>query len=241
MPLNHPIIVVDDSENKKKINIKRHLNTIHLQTPFDVGVSEGRNIGLKFVNTEFVVFCDDDFIFYEETNLDHFLESMAKGFDIIGGAVEGKPMEGSMKFQDTSLYLKKESKGDIQGIPRYDFVSNFFIARTETIKKFPWDLRLKLGERIDFFFKIKNRIIAGYDERVKIKHQEENNNEFNVFRSRETHFLAQMVKKLRLKKFVDLEGNQFVDITKTGQHRKTIKEGVEVQPNIFFTAAQVST
>lgn len=237
IPLNHPIIIVDDSFKENKINVKKNLNITYIKTPFDIGLSAGRNLGLKFVQTEYVVICDDDFVFYEESNLDCFVESLSKGFDLIGGVFEEpkgiRHFEGCLELVDTSLYTKKEKKGEIQGVPVYDFVHNFFMARTEKIKKFPWDAELKVGEHIDFFFRLKNRLIVGYDERVKVKHIHDNNEKYIAFRMRAHHFIARMVQKLKLKKFVDYQGHQFVDITKTGQSKKTLENAIQLQPNIY--------
>ena len=52
----------------------------------------------------------------------------------------------------------------------YDKIANFFIARTESIKKVGWDPRLKRLDHADFFTRCKGVLTSAFDPTWKVLH-----------------------------------------------------------------------
>jgi glycosyltransferase involved in cell wall biosynthesis len=61
---NIRIIIVDDGQEPESIE-----GTDYIITPFNIGVSLGRNIALSIVRTKYFITLDDDFVFTQYTNL----------------------------------------------------------------------------------------------------------------------------------------------------------------------------
>ena len=162
------LIIVDDSIiNYKNSTLRKfpNLNINYITTSFDIGVSEGRNILLKNVNTEFFLLCDDDFQFNQNTNLKVALKTLVENKqDILGGELFeeielnsfyeflrwikwGRNLKGykltpvsdfSVCKIEGSVLIKekmKYNKNESFYIENLCFVSNFFIARTSSIEK----------------------------------------------------------------------------------------------------------
>lgn len=207
-----PIVVVDDSEGDT-FSIKQQQNITYIKTPFDVGTSEGRNIGVRYINTDYFVLCDDDFRFYEETKLEYFLETIEKGFDLVGGMLvengEYLHYEGLLEKHDERLIGNPIEKGFKNGVPIYDIVYNFFIAKTEVVKQCPWDSDMKQGEHPSFFWMHKDKFLVGYDPRVKIKHMPCATPEYRQYRYRSRHYIENVFfKKHGFKGIIDFKGQK---------------------------------
>jgi GT2 family glycosyltransferase len=86
------IIVVDDSKIPVELD-----DTLVIQMPYDTGISAGRNQALKEVTTEYILLLDDDFIFYDRTDLEPAMEAMMNQpkIDIMGGQVINLPLLNS--------------------------------------------------------------------------------------------------------------------------------------------------
>lgn len=85
------IIILDDSKKVYEKNILKlfpDLKITYISTEFDIGLSKGRNIMVKNVSTEYLLLCDDDYVFDDRTDLNLALE-MIKTYnvDILGGLV----------------------------------------------------------------------------------------------------------------------------------------------------------
>ena len=166
-----PVYVVDDSAlplDPVPAGVTRYW---HL--PFHTGVSYGRNFGLAKVETEYVLFSDDDLVFKRRTDLAR-MESALRStvFDIVScrwvdhdlhdvstGACRGvRHFEGTIDIVD-GLYVHRfrATRGAADGLPIFDVVHNFFMASRERLGDEPWDPRLKTAEHSDFFLAMKDR------------------------------------------------------------------------------------
>ena len=132
---NIHIIVVDDSREPSRLD---GVQTIVM--PYNSGISAGRNRALLEINTEYVLFLDDDFIFYHQTNFKTAIELMDKNdvIDIMGGEVINLPLFKVNTFINKKLYptdaISTMPIGSmIDGLPVYDKVPNFFIARPKPV------------------------------------------------------------------------------------------------------------
>ena len=78
-----PVIVVDDSAaplDPKPEGVTRYVHEAH----DSLGLAGGRNLGLRLVETEYVVVCDDDMVFGDKTDLRRMLDALrTTRFDIV--------------------------------------------------------------------------------------------------------------------------------------------------------------
>jgi glycosyltransferase involved in cell wall biosynthesis len=152
------VVVVDDSTQPVQLQ-----GVTVVPMPFNVGVSAGRNEGLRHVATEFVLLADDDYVFYRGTNLSAALRLMERfpAIDIMGGDELNLPLvtrtnyetgfyrEGNLLPTGASHLHPPGTK--IGGLTVREKVPNFFLARTDRLRQVPWDPALRLMEHRDFF------------------------------------------------------------------------------------------
>jgi len=169
------IIVADDGyctpekgEKLKAMGVDKYI-----ELPWERGLSAGRNRLIEAVETPYILLCDDDFSFSPECHLERLLE-LTEVVDIAGGLVynlrnwvfcdNGAGWDitgGNFVTRNGKLSIdgKRGSTFWHKGI-RYekaDFVLNFFIAKTEVLRKVMWDERLKFSvEHIDFCLRAKD-------------------------------------------------------------------------------------
>ncbi|HZG57923.1 glycosyltransferase family 2 protein [Paenibacillus sp.] len=198
-----PIIVADDSRRPAVRNdVEYHV------LPKDSGLSRGRNYLVKQVKTPYTLLLDDDFCFIRETDIGKLLRAMkAGGFDIVGGRyLEPKGVrnsQGTFKLSRGVLHYLVKSRGKKAGLPRYDIVNNFFLARTEALRRCRWDDRLKTGgQHLDFFLQHKGKLKVAMHPGVFVYHTNDRSSETYVkFRSRDrTTFKPMFMKKHGIKK-----------------------------------------
>jgi glycosyltransferase involved in cell wall biosynthesis len=189
----------------------------YLELPFDVGISVGRNALLQEVRTPYFILCDDDFIFDERTDLAHMRRLLdAAGLDLLGGVYyDRSPFSGwdaaacimrldwqrlltmlGIEIPRITFYnfdscgAQKWKTVDVVYTPpvvRCDYVSNFFLARTDQIRETVggWDASLKLSEHRAFFLKAKQcGLRVGHTEEVGVQHFRELSPLYSSYRQR---------------------------------------------------------
>jgi Glycosyl transferase family 2 len=164
------VFVVDDSEEPLEPVPEGITRYWHL--PFNsLGVSAGRNFGLRQVETEYVLVCDDDMVFGRKTDLGKMLHTLVTTrFDVVSCRwMDHEPWrsvrrgyrryEGTLEIADGVLVHRLgATRGTIDGLPVFDIVHQFFVARTAALGPDPWDARLKVaGEHVDFFLSLAER------------------------------------------------------------------------------------
>jgi glycosyltransferase involved in cell wall biosynthesis len=163
-----PILVVDDSAEALDPPPEGVSRYLHL--PQQVGLAEGRNIGLLEVDTEYVVVCDDDMVFGRKTDLRKMLATIeGTRFDLVACRwmdhdpwrsirLGHKRFEGSVEIVDSRLVRGLgAARGRMDGLAVYDMVPNFFITRVDTLGESPWDADLNFMEHVEFFMTLKER------------------------------------------------------------------------------------
>jgi len=170
----HPyvhIIVGDDSENPE---IRCDTSIFHL--PYDVGLSAGRNFLVDKVYTQYILLLDDDYQFDGRTKIGDMYEKITNiDCDLVSGNVDSSKKEvnwlGHFRNIDDKLYVCKGAVEDIGGIKRYDWTPNFFIAKTDMVKKYKWNEQYKLAEHMDWFYRLKkNDVIVTNYSRSYVRH-----------------------------------------------------------------------
>ena len=157
----------------------------YIELPFDTGTSKGRNLMLEKVKTKYFILCDDDFIFDPRSRIPIMKKYLVENdFDLLGGFFY--EFWGSSKWQNRLLKVSKYFfKHKIVLPPFYkyfyngnfildntkciveevqiddefkicDITHNFFIAKTDSIRKIGgWNDLLKGGEHHNFFLRAK--------------------------------------------------------------------------------------
>lgn len=164
------VVVVDDSAEPLEPVPDGITSYWHL--PFDsLGVSAGRNFGIRKVETEYTLICDDDMVFGQRTDLAKMLRALVTTrFDLVSCMwMDHEPWrsirrgyrryEGTLDIEDGALVHRLgATRGTVDGLPVFDIVHQFFVASTETLRDNPWEERLKVaGEHVDFFLALKER------------------------------------------------------------------------------------
>ncbi|XP_070597039.1 beta-1,4 N-acetylgalactosaminyltransferase 1 isoform X3 [Erythrolamprus reginae] len=156
------IIIADDSRDIE------HMQGPHIEQyfmPFGKGWFAGRNLAISQVNTKYVLWVDDDFIFTPRTKVEKLVDVLEKTtLDLVGGAVREITGYTTTYRQQISVQPGSE-EGDclrirqgyhhiIEGFPDCvvtDGVINFFLARTEKVLQVGFDPRLRRVAHLEFF------------------------------------------------------------------------------------------
>jgi len=213
MGFPYPIAIADDSRapyRKKILDRFPGLPIEYIELPFDVGLSAGRNILLNTVGTEFFLLCDDDFYLDERADIPRAMDLLKeKDLDILGGLFYNYrtvvyPWDRFLRTLDTHLtrgrrwnfigqmQLKERTlsiRTKLYSFPefaRVDFCHNFFIGRTEAVKKIGgWNEELKLDEHLAFFLRAKDHgLRVGFSNCFGTRHYPIRNKNYASFRFR---------------------------------------------------------
>lgn len=144
-----PILVADDS---KEPMTRSDCQVILL--PYDTGLAEGRNIMVRMAETPYVLILDDDMSFLDETRIEALWDVLHwGGYDVVAGEVRSKTLP-RLFAGHFDLNLEKETLFVHSGpVPnsdpsRWHVVENFFVAKTDVLKRVPWLPEQKMGEHI---------------------------------------------------------------------------------------------
>ena len=219
---NLPIIVADDSKSpKSREDVDYHI------IPFDSGVTKGRNYLVEQVKTPYVLVLDDDYCFIRETRLEKLLYVLENSdVDIIGGKWIWKKQvhsyHGKLLCENGVLRITKESYGETSGFKLYDIVHNFFLARTDTLKRYPWDERIKVIDHEDYFLTHKNKIKVALHSEVFIYHNQFRSKSYNQYRNRSKEDYQLYKEKHGISEFVI--GSHFETLDKKYFSNETISK-----------------
>lgn len=149
------ILMVDDSPKPLKT---RDSKTRVLALPFNSGISVGRNRALEEVTTKYTLITDDDIIFTCASTWDFAYEYLEANPQVDGVAAVTIHLPKMYTDSYVTSPLYKGTKEpifpegtNINGYEVSSKVGNVFLARTESLRKVPWDNRLKILEHTDFF------------------------------------------------------------------------------------------
>ena len=212
-----PIIIIDDSKKPIKKEWLPHIQYVY--TEYDIGLSEGRNRAVKLVKTKYFVLLDDDMEFTEQTQIEVFVTLLKKyNFDLIGGKCnyfgynDYPVLAGFFKVYRKVLYIcLYKCPSDVRDLVTVDVTENFFLAKTDVIRKHLWDAELKIEEHESFFFNLKNNAVrVGCVPSVSVNHWPDHGREKNGTITNQVYYDKRIVrsnsctrifyKKERLKK-----------------------------------------
>ncbi|KAJ8250865.1 hypothetical protein GJAV_G00214090 [Gymnothorax javanicus] len=185
------IIIADDSLNPEKIegaNIEQYI------MPPAQGWFAGRNLVVSQVTTKYFLWVDDDFYFTDNTRIERFveiMESMPK-LDVVAGSV------GALANSFTLIYEEGDEdggcltrvKGNYQPIPEIpkcyytSGVINFFLARTDAVRRVGFDPLLKRVGHSEFFMDGLGELLVAICPEVGLNHQSRRRNaEYRKYRN----------------------------------------------------------
>jgi hypothetical protein len=188
-----------------------------LELPDDCGLSYARNALVNEVKTPMTWLLDDDFVITPTANVYQLAEIF--GVDENIGIVAGRffqnnkvfPYEKLFEFSGEILfgvYWEALHKAQLVHLYKHnrseysyaDIVHNFFVAKTEVLKKYTWDNRHKVhSEHLDFFLNLKlnSNVKVAFVPKVLVVHDKQVNKVYNEYRVRQYYDL--IYKKYGLK------------------------------------------
>uniref|UniRef100_A0A672FUZ2 Beta-1,4 N-acetylgalactosaminyltransferase n=1 Tax=Salarias fasciatus TaxID=181472 RepID=A0A672FUZ2_SALFA len=174
------VIIADDSFEPEHIsgeNIQQYI------MPPAQGWFAGRNLAVSQVITKYLLWVDDDFFFTENTKIEEFVEVMeaVPELDVVGGSVEGNQFYFSILYEEGDGVeggcLIRKSGGKfhpLPDLPKCYFthgVVNFFLARTDAVRRVGFDPQLQRVAHSEFFMDGLGSLMVATCQDVKIGHQ----------------------------------------------------------------------
>lgn len=154
-----PIVVVDDSTVKQRLDIFDSEKLLLLDLPADMGVSYGRNRGVEHVSTPYFILLDDDYVLTEKTDIAGMIGRLERdGLSICAGLQNDygcllRYWQGTYEIENGNLIRHfRNFRKDRRGVVLYDFAHQFFAARTGDVRTVLWDEKIKIGPEHDDFF-----------------------------------------------------------------------------------------
>ncbi|XP_017539729.1 beta-1,4 N-acetylgalactosaminyltransferase 2-like [Pygocentrus nattereri] len=154
------IIVADDSLNPENVS---GTNIEHYIMPPAQGWFAGRNLAISQVTSKYFLWVDDDYVFNGKTRIESFVEVMeaVPELDVLGGDVDGNQFYFSLMYDVgdeneggcmSRLFMKVHSPlPGFDGCYLVDGVVNFFLARTDAVRRVGFDPFLKRVAHTEFF------------------------------------------------------------------------------------------
>jgi len=191
-------VVVDDSKEPTLDASYAHWDKIdYALLPFDTGLGAARNAMIDRVKTPYCLYLDDDFVFNQHSTIEFFRAILEAGkADIVTGQVkEGKRVRkyhGLLHRAKKALVYKRANRGT-GTVPfngrelKYEQVDiglNFFLGRTDVLRKVRWDPELKINTHTDFFYRAKSQCKIVFCPHVYCAHRPERTKEYSKLRHR---------------------------------------------------------
>ncbi|KAF4116342.1 hypothetical protein G5714_003831 [Onychostoma macrolepis] len=174
------IIIADDSLKPEPITEK---NIEHYIMPPTQGWFAGRNLAISQVTTKYFLWVDDDFVFLNGTRIESFVEIMeaVPELDILGGAVSGNQFYFKLKYEEGDEEeggcLTRVKKEFHQPLPNFedcilvDGVVNYFLGRTDAVRRVGFDPFLKRVGHSEFFMDGLGQLLVASCKGLSIGHQ----------------------------------------------------------------------
>ena len=200
------VVIVDDSDddhkrqNKDIVNkFSPDVNINYKEYDFNsLGLSKGRNVGIKEITSKYLLLCDDDFLLCKECSLSDNINLLEiKDVDILGGVffnISSKSDKTGSQHNWLGFITENETF-DMCNIytdfyPSFchcDITQNFYIARREIFNRVQYPEDMPLLEHNIFFLRAKQaNVRVAFTSGLYVKHLHINNNKKNYegFRNR---------------------------------------------------------
>ncbi|KAK7117270.1 hypothetical protein R3I94_022737 [Phoxinus phoxinus] len=185
------IIIADDSLNPEKVvgdNIE------HYVMPPAQGWFAGRNLAVSQVTTKYFLWVDDDFVFLNETRIESFVNIMeaVPELDVVGGEVQGNQFFFKLEYEEGSseeggcIARVKRTHAPLPGFDGCFFVDgvvNYFLGRTDAVRRVGFDPFLKRVAHTEFFVDGLGDLLVVTCKGLRIGHQKHSHtNKYHSFR-----------------------------------------------------------
>ncbi|XP_065108826.1 beta-1,4 N-acetylgalactosaminyltransferase 2-like isoform X2 [Paramisgurnus dabryanus] len=185
------IIIADDNPNPENVsgdNIEQYI------MPPAQGWFAGRNLAVSQVTTKYFLWVDDDFEFMDETRIESFVKIMEANpeLDVVGGAVSGEQYYFSLEYieDDEGGCLRRFQGRHHKPLPGFegcffvDVIVNFFLARTDAVRRVGFDPFLKRVGHTEFFIDGLGKLLVVSCKDLSIGHQiHEAHEKYDVYRN----------------------------------------------------------
>jgi glycosyltransferase involved in cell wall biosynthesis len=198
-----PVLVADNSETAGRVD-----GADVFPLPFDCGISACRNALLDLAETPLVMFCDDDFVLTDESDVDALIP--VGGVDLVAGMVL-RPGETEAHYEGR-LIIEDRVLRYVEGPHRdgwFDIVFNWFVADTDAVRQVRWDPLLKLAEHTDFFLRARGVLKVGYNPDVSVSHRAVSPGGYREWRSRGWDYARKMFEKHGIDYAVGFDGKRW--------------------------------
>ncbi|XP_059376087.1 beta-1,4 N-acetylgalactosaminyltransferase 1-like [Carassius carassius] len=186
------IIVADDSLKPENVSGN---NIEHYIMPPAQGWFAGRNLAVSQLTTKYFLWVDDDFEFLSETRIERFVEIMEAlpDLDVLGGEVSGDQFYFVLQYDEGD-----ENDGGClrrirefhQPLPGYDGcflvdgVVNYFLARTDAVRRVGFDPFLKRVAHTEFFIDGVGKLMVASCKGLSVGHQTHRaQDEYDIYRN----------------------------------------------------------
>ncbi|KAG1928969.1 beta-1,4 N-acetylgalactosaminyltransferase [Pimephales promelas] len=173
------IIIADDSLKPEKVVGE---NIEHYVMPPAQGWFAGRNLAVSQVTTKYFLWVDDDFLFLNETRIESFVSIMeaVPELDVVGGEVQGNQFLFKLEYEEGS----SDEGGCISRVSRthaplpgfdgcffVDVVVNYFLGRTDAVRRVGFDPFYKRVAHGEFFVDGLGDLLVVTCKGLRIGHQ----------------------------------------------------------------------
>ena len=192
------IMIADDSPDNYAKSNKRtceRFNADYYQLPEKAGWNAGRNLLVSQVSSEYVVWMDDDFLVTKHTDLNLMFKFLEHNpyYDLVAGNIDNSKKESSwaqfaeldfigddMCLVQRSTNRNKYPDADILDPENHKFICrsadlaiNFWMARTNTIRKIGFDNEMKRFAHKEFFVDGRGKMAVAQCTKPTVSHNYE--------------------------------------------------------------------
>lgn len=216
------ILIVDNGD--KPADVARFENVRYVTIAFDSGLSASRNCLIDHLQTPYLMLCDDDFVWTDDTDLEKLIDVLDAEPSVgVAGAslIEATPgglrhrhwaqdlvLAGDvLESRPLSSPLKQTPRG-----ARYqlcDTVMNFALFRSEMLADHRWIDELKMSEHVEYFWRVKNagRWRVAICAEVTAKHVRQRSSDYIPFRMRPEEFNPKAYARMGVRRYCGMRWN----------------------------------
>jgi hypothetical protein len=172
----------------------------------NIGISAGRNQLVARCKTKYCMILDDDCIFTPKTNLEKAIKILEeRDLDLLEIQVPGLNYRGHFKIKNDEIEAVQANEGEY-----FDFITNIFVAKTDVLRKYKWDDRMKIGEHTSYFFTHRGKMKIGTTDQVTIRHEHVSPPGYNIYRSRGEDYVKIFMRENGIKRLHTVTGEYIV-------------------------------
>ncbi len=210
------ILVGDDSLVPRPPRFPCRNALVWIPLPYDIGVSAGRNALVDRVTTPYLLLLDDDYVFTEATSIETMVSTMEEfpQIDILAGVVVDRGRKPrricrTTRLVDGVLLRSRVPKAQIGPIRFWDYVPQFFLAKTDAVRRVRWRDAYKIGGEHEAFFldAQAHGVTVAEHTGVVIHHFQRRTDWYRAKRNRRCRdYEAMFMSDFGIKESVELEG-----------------------------------